>query len=465
MIKLCLFGAVSINDTEGNDLRAALVQTKRTALLAYLTVARPRNSHRRETLLGLFWPDLAEERARRALNQAVYYLRTRLGAESIAVRSADEIALSRAHIACDVVDFENLLAAGEEEKALALYHGPLMDGFHLNDLLEFERWLEIERARLHERAARAAWALADRAAEAGRAQDAIGWARRSMELSRDEGAVRHLISMRDRFGDRAGAIREYDRFARQLAKELEADPSPETQDLIAQIRSRSGTGTPIAPRRAINTPERTPAQGVISDATNLIATAELTGAIVTPRRENGDQARNGSRWRSAFLAVSLPLIALSSWVVYQEMQSRSQTLTVPRTIAILPFSYTGSMAHADASEAVVNLLDANIENAGGVHTVDWRVLKSFVERSTTGPLSLAEASAAAQRFDAEWHIVGAVTEAGGRIRVTAAAYDRRSGASPQVTAIAEGDVRQIFGIVDELTAELLPALKGQSGAH
>src|SRR5688500_15150321 len=185
--------------------------------------------HRRENLLALFWPELNEERARRALNQSVYYLRPRLGQAVIRVKAADEIALSPEQIGCDVVEFEDLLDHGREEEGLAIYGGELLSGFHLDGLLEFERWLDGERSRLNNRAARASLVLADRAAEAGDAQNAIAWASRGMELSHDEAAVRQLISMRDRFGDRAGAIREYDRFARQLARDLEADPSPETQ--------------------------------------------------------------------------------------------------------------------------------------------------------------------------------------------------------------------------------------------
>jgi TolB-like protein len=52
-------------------------------------------------------------------------------------------------------------------------------------------------------------------------------------------------------------------------------------------------------------------------------------------------------------------------------------------------------------------------------------------------------------------IVGSVTEAGNRLRVTAALYDRANGVSLGASAIAEGDPQRLFGIVDELTAKLL----------
>jgi DNA-binding SARP family transcriptional activator/TolB-like protein len=448
LIQLRLFGAVEISDDEGRDLRLALGQSKRTALLAYLAIARPRTSHRRETLLALFWPDLTEERARRALNQAVYYLRSALGPDSLFVR-ADEIGLSREHVDCDVVDFEAMLEAGDLEQALSLHHGQLLSGFYLTDLLEFERWLDSERTRLHERAARAALVLADRAAEAGAAHEAIEWARRSMELSHDEAAVRQLISMRDRFGDRAGAIREYDRFARQLARELEADPSPETQDLIAQIRARSGTITPFAPRPAL------PALDLVDfNGKRTAPSGETKPEIEWKSRAIVPTPRRGLK-PHVLAVIGVPLLLLIAWVASRAMLSPKNEPVTTETVAVLPFSYTGSIDHADAAEAVVNLLDANIENASGMHTVDWRSVKSFVDRSAGGSLTLPAAFVAAQRFNAHMFVVGSVTEAGDRLRVTAALYDRTRGDTIGERAIAEGDPQRLFGIVDELTAKLL----------
>jgi DNA-binding SARP family transcriptional activator/TolB-like protein len=454
LIQLQLFGAVSIQTAEGNDLRSALVQSKRTALLAYLAVARPRTSHRRENLLALFWPELSEDRARRALNQAIYYLRSKLGPDSIIV-AGDELSLARDRISCDVIEFENLLDSRHEEEALALYRGDLLSGFHLNDMMDFEHWVEAERSFLRDRAARAARLLADCAADEGSAHDAIHWARRSLDLSRDETAVRHLMAMRDRFGDRAGAIMEYDRFARQLTRELEADPSPETQALIAQIRARSGmstpgTGTPSLPRPAIVTPVAgTPAiPAAPSDQPQPPETAAPEAVI---------EERRAGRRRLGFLIASLLVVLLAAAALVAERERRRPAI-IPGSVAVLPFSYTGSIDHADAAEAVVNLLDANIAKTSGVRTIDWRSVKSFIDRTTHGePLTLPAASAAAQRFKAQWYIVGSVAEAGDRLRVTAAVYDREAGDSAGVRAVVEGNPEHLFEMVDELTAKVIAA--------
>jgi len=44
-----------------------LTQTKRVALLAYLLLSRPGESHRRDSLLALFWPEMDQEHGRNSL--------------------------------------------------------------------------------------------------------------------------------------------------------------------------------------------------------------------------------------------------------------------------------------------------------------------------------------------------------------------------------------------------------------
>ena len=69
MIEFTTLGGLDLRDASGAKLSAVLAHPKRTALLAYLAVSRPRGDHRRDTLLALFWPELDDTRARRALNE------------------------------------------------------------------------------------------------------------------------------------------------------------------------------------------------------------------------------------------------------------------------------------------------------------------------------------------------------------------------------------------------------------
>src|SRR2546422_464487 len=58
MVEFRMFGALSLTTDSGRDARSLVTQPRRLALLAYLAAARPRGTHRRDSLLALFWPEL-----------------------------------------------------------------------------------------------------------------------------------------------------------------------------------------------------------------------------------------------------------------------------------------------------------------------------------------------------------------------------------------------------------------------
>lgn len=239
MIRLRTLGTLDLHDAEGAELRSVLAQPKRTALLVYLAVAKPRGFHRRDRLLALFWPEAETERARAALNRAIYFLRHELGDGVIVSRGDEEIGLSAAHFWCDAEAFDDAVYKGDEWGALELYRGDLLAGFFTQDANGFEQWLEGERAAVRERASEAAWTLADKTEAAGDLPEAVHWGRLGAELAPfHEVGVRRLLSLLDRSGDRSGAALAYQEFAQRLAAELEVAPSPETRALFDAIRSR-----------------------------------------------------------------------------------------------------------------------------------------------------------------------------------------------------------------------------------
>lgn len=237
MIDFRVLGPPRISASDGRSVELLVRQPKRTALLAYLAAARPRGPHRRDRLLALFWPESDDARARAALSQALYVLRSALGVDAIVSRGDDEVELDRDVVRCDVVAFEAALDAGRPDEALALYGGDLLDGFFISDAPEFERWLDGERERLRHRAAEGAWALAGVMAAGGDAAAAVRWARWAAGLlPGDEAVARRLMTFLDGLGDRAAAIRAYEAFAWRLSQEYELAPSAETERLAAAIR-------------------------------------------------------------------------------------------------------------------------------------------------------------------------------------------------------------------------------------
>jgi DNA-binding SARP family transcriptional activator len=160
MLELRALDGIDLRSDDGRDVGAVLAQPKRLALLAYLALAVPRGFQRRDTLVGLFWPERDQEHARGALRKTVQLLRRALGEGFIVARGEDELAVDRAALWCDVVAFEGAVKDGHNAEALELYRSDLLSGFFLSDAPGFEQWLEGKRARLREVASRAARSLA-----------------------------------------------------------------------------------------------------------------------------------------------------------------------------------------------------------------------------------------------------------------------------------------------------------------
>jgi DNA-binding SARP family transcriptional activator len=156
MIELRVLGTLDLRDREhGAVVGSVLAQPKRIALLCYLALAGSRGAHSRKRLLALFWPDSDDERARNSLNQSVFQLRRSLGEATLA-GTAEDVALRDGAIWCDAVEFDAALAARDTDRALELYGGELLPGFHVDGCPEFEHWLDGERERLRRRAVAAA---------------------------------------------------------------------------------------------------------------------------------------------------------------------------------------------------------------------------------------------------------------------------------------------------------------------
>jgi DNA-binding SARP family transcriptional activator len=263
VIELRVLGPPRIEAVDGRPVESIVGQSRRMALLAYLGAATPRGAQRRDKLVTLFWPESDETRARAALNQALYVLRSRLG-DVFVSRGNDEVALDPAIIWCDAAAFEDLLDSGRAEEALALYRGDLLDGFFISGAPGFERWLDEERQRLRQRASDGAWALADACAGRGEVVEAERWARRAADLvPGDEAVVRRLMVFLRGLGDRAAAIRAYEAFVWRLAQEYELEPSAETRALAAAIRDEERI-VPAPALAALPIPRGERVAGVVS---------------------------------------------------------------------------------------------------------------------------------------------------------------------------------------------------------
>jgi DNA-binding SARP family transcriptional activator/Flp pilus assembly protein TadD len=239
LIALRTLGGIDLRDAQGHELRSVLAQPKRLALLALLALESTDHPCRRDTLLGLFWPDLSSERARGALRQALSFLRRQLGPDVVRGKGDGDLRVNTAALACDATAFERACAEGRDSDALETYRGDFMAGLFIPDASpEFDEWLEGRRGGLRRQAIAAATRLIAKCRKAGQSEVATHWTRRAIGLSPDDEELqRTLFELLDESGDRAGVIRAYEEFASSLMRQLGVAPSTATQALLADIRA------------------------------------------------------------------------------------------------------------------------------------------------------------------------------------------------------------------------------------
>jgi serine/threonine-protein kinase len=239
MIRLRALGALDLRGSEDQELRVLLAQPKRAALLAYLALATPRGLHRRDTLLALFWPEHDTEHARNALSQAVHFLRRSLGAEVLVAANGDGLGLDWRDFWCDATAFEEALEAGRSVDAIELYRGDLLEGFHVADAPDFERWLDTERARLGDRYGKALESIAAEREASGDYRDAVRLWRRLASRDRYNSHVAlRLMRALTAAGDPAGALQHARMHETLLREDLAIAPDPAIGALVSELPQR-----------------------------------------------------------------------------------------------------------------------------------------------------------------------------------------------------------------------------------
>ena len=142
--RLSLLGPVDLRAPDGSRILSVLSQPRRVALLAYIAVEGHRGPVSRDRLLALFWSDRDDRRARKALRDALHFLRRSLDSHLL-LTPGDEVGLDWDYFSCDAEEFLEGLEAGDGDLARALYRGEFMEGFHVSRARQFEEWLAERR--------------------------------------------------------------------------------------------------------------------------------------------------------------------------------------------------------------------------------------------------------------------------------------------------------------------------------
>lgn len=131
---------------------------------------------------------------------------------------------------------ESLLATGRAEEATG--RAALAESIARLPFLPGDDgpWVEAKRRELAEVRARALTVLAEAGIRAGTPSEAVRWAEQAVEAEQfRESGYRLLMSAHVAAGNRAEALRVYERCRRLLAAELGAYPSPETESIYREL--------------------------------------------------------------------------------------------------------------------------------------------------------------------------------------------------------------------------------------
>jgi len=252
VLRLITLGGLALY-RDGTALAGSATQRLRLALLARVASAGPRGV-RRDALISLLWPDSDADRGRHSLEQALHAARRALSVDALFTGTA-VICLNPDVANSDVADFDAAIGRGAADRAVELYAGAFLDGFHLPNAPEFEQWVASEAARCARQYAAALETLARTAAERADHVTAVHWWRRlSVAEPLSARVAVAVIEALVASGDRSGALQHASVHASLVRAELDSPADPEIMGWITRLKSGAPPAGPRATTLSVTTP-------------------------------------------------------------------------------------------------------------------------------------------------------------------------------------------------------------------
>ena len=244
--RLITLGRLTLVGTGGEEDASLARRRLKLAVLAVLALTR--RPVPRDTLLGLFWAEHDEGRARHSLSNALSSLRGALGERSITTRDADVALDSSAPLDVDAIEFAEAVESRDFGRAVELYDGPFLEGFHVDESPAFDQWASRERRRLESMFIKACTEHCAALARSRRWSECETVAGRWLEtepLSAD--AAIYLLNAIKSPGTRsslARALEEFEALRTRLSHEFELAPHPSIVELSGRIREQMAAAPP-----------------------------------------------------------------------------------------------------------------------------------------------------------------------------------------------------------------------------
>jgi len=235
-LSLSVLGAVSAS-IAGREIR---IKTRKSrAVLAYLALNEALRDTR-ERLVGFFWSETEEEKARGSLRQTLRELRALFVEAGYQGFRTEKLAVELDPGSIDVDLWAVLRQAEAGHVDPLLLNRPrlfetMLEGFEDLDP-SFRVWLLAKRETLNNRLLRALEAALRDASLDPADRGKVGLAIINVDPSHEE-ACRLLMRLKTAAGDISGALKIYNNLWGRLGDEYDMEPAAETQRLVAEIKS------------------------------------------------------------------------------------------------------------------------------------------------------------------------------------------------------------------------------------
>ncbi len=435
MYSLSLLGGVSLAGPEG-PLSGRVVQRRPIALLAMLATSE-RFTMSRDALIAHLWPEASAGQARPRLSTALYAIRRSLG--SRAVESlGDNLRLNPDVVEADIARFEEALTAEDLERAVELYGGPFLDGFHVRGSREFERWVDARRTQYANSYARALESLADATERRGeRVKAARLWRRLAEHDPYNARVTLRLMQALDAAGDRAAALKRADTYERLIVEDLGAEPNSEVTALAGRLRTTDGSPSFYAERR----------ESALRDDTAEGLAGSAAGTL--------QDRRPGRLLVVTGMLLMLGVLSGAAWLLHGQVEGPAATAEAIR-VAVLPFQVRGPQESQYLGEGFPLLLSVSIDGAGPVRSVDPEAVFRAT-RDSSGSAGDGRPAVVVRRLEADVYVTGDIVVGEDRLTVTARPHGRTQLIRSSPVTV-EGREQELPALVDDVGLGLMGSL-------
>ena len=367
----------------------------------------------RSRLVGLFWDRSPDPQARMSLRQALAELNATVNRHVPGLveigRDSVRIDIRRCWVDALVVLEASVDPTADLSNLVQSYSERLLED--LDGITpSFDHWLAAERTRFEDRVRKILEAELDRLIEQNaRPEVRAAAARRLINFEpTHEGAARNLMSAFAQMGDRAQAIREYERCRQALLTVLDLPPSKETTAVYEAIRIESPPG--VAPV----------IHGVGADSRDATAAGNQTGFSAGWKIERQNDPIGASLYDLSHEARRGP------------------------SIAVLPFrNLTGDPAHDFVAEGLVEDLIEALSRVPNFFVISRLSTLAF-RNQDRHPREIGNV------FGVRYVLSGSVRVLGDRLRLTIELTDTQLGAALWFSKLDERFL-DLFEVQDRLS--------------